>query len=106
MATIVNRPKGHKWIQFKGLSGKRQTLRLGEASDRQASDMRQLVERILSQQATGNALDTRTLQWIGTLSPKMHQRMAALGLIEGIAATTIGDLIGEFKKSLAVKEST
>jgi len=106
MASIVNRPGGHKWIQFKGLTGRRQTIRLGKVSARVAADFRRRVEYLLAAQAMGQPPDLDTAKWAGGLAPTLHARLAAAGLVAGRAVATVEHLISEFDASLAVGAST
>lgn len=106
MASIIHRPNGHKWIQFTGLGGKRQTVRIGKATEQQATDCRQLIERLLAARSMGQAPDLQTAQWVARLSPVLHKRMAAVGLVDGLQIATLGELLDEFDKSINVKAVT
>ncbi len=106
MATIVNRPNGHRWIQFKGLDGKRKTIRLGVATKQQATEFKTRVEFLLAARAMGEPPDMQTAQWVGRLAPAMHERLAASGLVGGRRVYSLADLLGEFFAALHVKAST
>lgn len=106
MASIVCRPNGHKWVQFKGLNGKRQTIRLGKATKQYAADFRLRVECLLSARAMGHPPDVPMSRWVATLSPTLHDRLSAAGLIQGRVARTLSELIDSLKASVDVKPST
>jgi integrase len=106
MSSIVNRPQGHKWLQFKAPNGKRQTLRLGKISAKQARDFQYRVDGLLAAKAMGHAPDIETAKWVGSLSPKIHARLAKAGLASGMVPHTLKELIAEFKKSLKVEPAT
>ena len=109
MASIVNRPEGHKWIQFKGLAGTRQTLRLGKTNLRRATEFKLRVEFLLSAKAMGHPLDIDTSRWVASLSPDMRGRLAAAGLLQGQVAPlahTVDDMVTRFRESLNVQPST
>ena len=48
MASVINRPGGHRWIQYVGASGTRQTLRLGKANKKLADEVCRPVEILLA----------------------------------------------------------
>lgn len=82
MASRVNRPNGHRWIQFKDTSGSRKTLRLGKITARAADDIKRRVEAMLSAQILGCLPDEETARWIASMPPVLADRFAAVGLIE------------------------
>ena len=53
MASIAQRPNGHKWVHFTGPDGSRKTVRLGKASMRDAQMVKSYVERMLPNVAMG-----------------------------------------------------
>ena len=106
MASVVNRPNGHKWIAFKAPSGKRQTLRLGKATKREAQEFRYRVERLLFARLAGTCPNEATARWLGELDVSYHSKLAACGLVDGRAAATIAGLLDDFRKSLSVGKST
>lgn len=106
MATIVKRPNGHRWIQFKGLDGKRKTLRLGVVSDNQASEVKRRVKAIIAAALSGEPLDRSTADWLGSLHGKLHDRVAATGLAGKRFTGTVGELADYCIDLLKGKPST
>lgn len=106
MASITTRPNGHRWIQFRGSDGKRKTVRLGRVSKRQAQDVRSHVERLISANLMGTAVDPHTAQWVGELSPELRDKLAANGLVTGQPCVTLGELWQDFLGGLDVDPST
>lgn len=106
MASVVNRPNGHKWIAFKGPNGKRQTLRLGKATTRQARDFRDRVEQLLFARLAKQAPDESTARWLGELSLFFRSKLVACGLVDGHTVSTVGALLKDFESSLSVGKST
>jgi integrase len=106
MASVVNRPNGHKWIAFKGPNGKRQTLRLGKATPRQAKDFRDRVERLLFAKLARQTVDQDTARWLGELALAFHSKLIACGLVDGHRIDTVGGLLKDFESSLSVGKST
>jgi len=93
MASLISRPKGHKWIQYRK-GGKRHTLRLGEAGDLFALEALKHVESILTSQETGELLQRPTMRWIAECPPIIRQRLAALGLVAETSRTgSLGELL-------------
>lgn len=47
MASIVSRPNRHRWVQFVDTNGKRQTLRLGKVTKKNAEEVARRVEVLI-----------------------------------------------------------
>ena len=82
MASIINRPDGHRWIQFVDPSGRRQTLRLGKATAKGAAEICRRVELLLAARIGGTSLDRETAKWLGDVERILRKRLAAVGLVE------------------------
>jgi len=106
VSSITSRPNGHQWIQFRGLAGKRQTLRLGKVTREAASTIKGRVDRLLAAQAMQQAPDLETARWVGSLSVKLHAKLAALGLVEPRAVATLTELFAAFEKEYPGKDGT
>lgn len=106
MATIVNRPNGHKWVQLK-VAGKRRTIRLGKATTSQAEAFCRHVELLAAALAYGQIPDPRITQWVNDLDRAMYRKLAAAGLAEQTAVpTSLNALIVSHAASLDVKASS
>jgi integrase len=84
MASVSNRPNGHKWIQFVAPDGKRKTVRLGKCSGKAADTVRFRVECLLESAITG-AMDRDTALWLRDVTerhPELRTKLAAVGLVE------------------------
>ncbi len=106
MASVIRRPQGHKWIQFKGRTGKRQTIRLGKTTAAQAHEYKYRIECLLAADAMGHPPDLETARWVGSLSAVVHSRFAAAGLAQRRSVHLLGELLDRFLASLAVQAST
>jgi integrase len=111
MATIATDPNGRKGIQFTDLSGKRQELRLGKATRKQAEAVLAKVESIRSDLAMNRPHDPDLADWIKRLPPMLMERMRRLGLVPGGVnrqSATLGDFLTAFFQTVQgrVKPST
>ncbi|MBB3210610.1 integrase [Rhodopirellula rubra] len=93
MASIVNRPNRHRWVQFVDTNGKRQTLRLGKVTKKNAEEVARRIEILMSAKISGDSIDGSTSAWIRSLEGKIRDRLAKLGLVEPRAKRK---LLGEF----------
>jgi integrase len=82
MASVINRPNGHRWIQFSDTAAKRQTLRLGKTTAKTAAEVCRRVELLLAARIAGTSLDRETAAWLTVLSDGLRTRFAELGLID------------------------
>ena len=106
MASVTNRPNGHKWISFRAPNGKRQTIRLGKATKRQAFDFRDRIERLLFAKLAKQVPDADTARWLGELDGSYHQKLVACGLVDVRTVATVEGLLVSFEQSLFVGPST
>lgn len=106
MASVIKRPNGHHWVQFKGLDGKRKTLRLGVISESQANEIRRRVDAVLAARITGEPLDRQTADWLSSLHGKLHDRVAATGLTEKRPTGSVAELADYCISLLQGKPST
>ena len=81
MASVVNRPKGRREIQFKDANDKRQTLRLGKMPKRDAESIKVRIEHLLAAQVSGQPLDGDTAKWVANLEDGLAVKLARFGLI-------------------------
>ena len=82
MASITDRPNKHRWIQFVDDEGKRQTLRLGPVTRKNAEEVCRRVESLIAAKLSGDSLDPSTAAWVGKIDSKLRDRLAKLELIE------------------------
>ena len=96
MASVVKRPNGIKWIQFNDSNGKRQTLRPGKCSMKEANSLKHRVEQIRSYQSQNLGFPTDLVNWINGIGADLHSKMAATGLLQQRMAANLGDFIAEY----------
>lgn len=110
MASITNDPNGRKRIEF--LDGhKRKTIRLGKVPAKAAEAFRLKVEAIVSDRITGQPHGGELSRWLRDLDPKIRDRLARVGLVEGVSrlnagAVTLRRLLTEAEAAASVKAST
>lgn len=86
MASIIRRPNGNRWIQFKH-DKKHHTVRLGKASQYAAEQMKHHVERIQEAAREAEAIPAKTTAYLRDLSPTWHDRLSRTGVLDGHSAT-------------------
>lgn len=98
MASVIKDPNGTRRIQFV-LGDSRPTIRLGKCSQRDAAIVARRVEALVSAKLNGAAIDATTATWLGTVHPKLREKLARVGLIEGEspkAAVTLGQHLANY----------
>ena len=85
MASIINRPNRHRWVQFYDGEGKRQTIRLGQVTKKNAEEVCRRVEALIAAKTSGDSLDASTAGWVRNLEGKIRDRLAKLGLVDPTA---------------------
>lgn len=81
MASISRDKNGNRRVQFTAPDGKRQTIRLGDASQRAAEAIKYRVQQLLIAKLTGHALETDTVKWLNKREKAMLDKLARVGLI-------------------------
>ena len=107
MASVSNRPNGHKWIQFVAPDGKRQTVRLGKCSGKAADTVRFRVECLLESAITG-AMDRDTALWLRDVTerhPELRTKLAAVGLVEPLEPEVQGQTMAEFLDDFVLRNA-
>src|SRR5262245_58404252 len=81
MASVVNRPNGHKWIQFIDAVVKRQTVRLGKKPVKAANEVKAKIEALNCAAIAKLSWDRETAEWISGIGAALHDKLAAVGLV-------------------------
>ena len=108
MASVSSDTGGGKRVQFTGLAGKRQTIRLGLVPVKHADAVARKVEALVAAKHLSQQPDRETAVWLADLPAKLRDRLVVLGLAEpaGKQAHTLADLMREFLANLDVKPWT
>jgi hypothetical protein len=110
MASVIERPNGHRWIQYVAASGKRTTLRLGKATAKMANEVCRRVEILLVSPIAGTSLERETAEWLNGIGDALRERLAELNLIDKpadeAAPATLDAFITDYIDNLDVKSGT
>jgi integrase len=96
MASITKRPNGFKMIQFKGIDGKRRSIRLGKMSIRNAEIIKVKVEQLVASLLTGHAFDDETARWIAGVGDDIYEKLVQVGLVQTREKTRLLDFLDSF----------
>ena len=80
MASIINRPAGHRWIQFVDGDGKRKTVRLGKISEKKAKTVCTRVQELLVTKMIGDSMERDLAGWLTSIDATLQNKLAAVGL--------------------------
>ena len=87
MASIIRQGDGRRAIQFKGLDGKRKTLRLGRCDRKTAETVKTKIEALAVAAVSGGTMDDETAAWVRKIADSLADKLAAFGLIQRRAGT-------------------
>jgi len=108
MASIINRPKGHRWIQFTDTDRRRKTIRLGKTSEKRAAEVCRRVEDLLAVKILGSGLDRDLAAWIAGIDGTLRERLSKLGLAPAaVTCSRLGEFLEQYVASRKdLKQST
>lgn len=81
MASVINRPNGHRWVQFTDPNKRRKTIRLGKCSKRNAEKIKTVAEDLLSALITQNPLMPDSARWVADASDDIYEKLSSVGLL-------------------------
>ncbi len=96
MASITTQDGGRRLIQFIAADKRRRSVRLGKVSMRQAEAVRVKVEDLLAATITGHTVARETSEWLRELDDALHDRLAAVGLVQPRRRIALGPFIDEY----------
>ena len=82
MASLNKESTGRYRIQFTHPVRKRQTLRIGTVSKRDAESIRIYIEKLLHSLTIGSPVEQHVSLWLTTLTPMFRSRLERVGLLE------------------------
>lgn len=74
-------------------NGRRHTIRLGSISKADRLEFQQKVQRLVDTASAGLLPDAAQRQWLQTLAPDIHKKLAKSGLIPNRPVNTVGELL-------------
>ena len=99
MASIPVDEKGRRRIQFVAPDKVRRSIRLGRVSKKVAEQVRYHIEEIIIAKTTNVPLNASTAEWLNTLSDKLRDKLAAVGLVEKRARIKLGEWLDLFVRN-------
>jgi integrase len=87
---------GSARVQWWDIHRKRQGIRLGKVTKKQAEDFKSKVDALEGALITGAALEPAIVLWIAELPQDVVNELAHKGLIEAKKATTLGKFLDEY----------
>src|SRR5262245_27165702 len=102
MASVYSDKQGNKTIQFKGLDGKRKSIRLGKARQRTVDTVKTHVEELLEARTRGRSPYDETTAWISRIcanSSDLYDKLAKHDLVPKRSApkeTTLGPFLTSY----------
>lgn len=101
---IVNRPNGHKWVQF-ARNGKRYTIRLGLVPDLIATQFSTNIDMLIAYRDHSLPPDPALQSWVRGLPVKYHNILFGAGLADH-RITTVEELVDLRMSRDRLKSST
>jgi integrase len=95
MASIGRESNGCKRILFVAGDGKRQTIRLGKVSMKQANSFKVKVEALIGLGISG-IVDDEISRWLADLDDVMHKRLAKVGLAKARESARLGEFLNAY----------
>jgi len=96
MASIINRPNKHRWIQFVSPSGKRCTVRLGQVTAKTAAMVCRRIEELLALRIAGDTMSLELATWLNSVDDGLRNKLAAVGLCEPRMSATLSAFIDRY----------
>lgn len=104
MPSIIRTGNTHR-VQFR-FNGKRHTLSLGPVSRGDAEEFGRFLGRLISSRKLGVPPDGVTAAWVTGLPAETAARLSEVGLTDGRASVTVGDLYDYVQAELGGSPST
>ena len=95
MASVCNDPRGKKRVLFFDESGQRKVIRLGKCSAKQAEAFKVRLENLITARLRGG-MDDEVARWITGMDDELHAKLAAVGLVQPRASSTLGGFIDRY----------
>src|SRR5262245_10677683 len=109
MASVSTDKNGNRTVQFKGIDGKRRSIRLGTLPGSDVGDIREKVALLETYAKNERSPDRATVSWLGRIDDSIYDKLAAGGLAEARPSTkpvkAKRESLGPFLNSYIAKRS-
>ena len=95
MASVDKDSKGWR-IRFVDPSGTRKTIRVPGLNKSKAEAIGRHIDELASAKGSGQPIDRPTALWLSTIGQQLHDKLAAVGLVEARASATLKDFMAEY----------
>lgn len=102
MAAISTDKNRNRTIQFISADRKRRSIRLGKVSMKVANEIKLKVQTLNIAKILNLPLDSEVAGWVSNVGAELHDRLAAVGLVESRAQTeptTLGHFLRDYIES-------
>lgn len=96
MASLSRSPDGRFLVQFVDTNDKRKSIRLGKVDKRTAEATRLRVESLLACKIQNAPIDRDTARWLSGIGSELHERLAAVSLVEPRNTSTLADFTAAY----------
>jgi integrase len=83
-------------LQFVGSDGRRQSVRLGKMTQRDADAVKRHVEALLFAKTAGHSPENDTAKWLKGLPQQLAERLSKVGLIAERESATLGGFLADY----------
>ena len=90
-------------LSFNDSEGKRQRLRLGAISQRDAERIATYVDDMLTAKELGGSVHITTARWLSSIGPELYDKLASVGLVEAKVRWTLKQWLAHFHKEQSQK---
>jgi integrase len=90
-------------LSFYDSEGRRQRLRLGAISQRDAERIASYVDDILSAKELGGSVNITTARWLSSIGPDFYDKLASVGLVEAKLRWTLKQWLAHYHRQQSQK---
>jgi integrase len=99
MASVSTDANGNRTIQFKGLDGKRRSVRCGPIPKKAAESLKLRIEELSSLAQLGQPMGADLSAWVAGIGDDLAEKLAAVKLIPERQQATLGAFLDDYRAS-------
>ncbi|MGD9855477.1 MAG: phage integrase SAM-like domain-containing protein [Planctomycetaceae bacterium] len=99
MTSITRRSNGSRFITFIDAAGVRRVITLGRRPKRECESIKPKVEALADAQLSGHAPPRDVTLWVQAIDDKLHQKLAAVGLVGSRESSTLAAFVDRYIRS-------